>query len=64
MQTRTTVAPSPVAASSAAAAAAPEGAVVLDRLAARVQARLAAEKAASNPDGGSHPASLIWPWPL
>ncbi|MER5918687.1 HaaA family cyclophane-containing RiPP peptide [Streptomyces mirabilis] len=38
---------------------------VLDRVAARVQRRLAAERAASNSIGdGSHAASLIWPWPL
>lgn len=38
---------------------------VLDRIAARVQLRLAAEQAASNRVGdGSHAASLIWPWPL
>ncbi|MEV5784307.1 HaaA family cyclophane-containing RiPP peptide [Streptomyces sp. NPDC052287] len=38
---------------------------VLDRVAARVQRRLAAERAASNSIGdGAHAASLIWPWPL
>ncbi|MBT2509828.1 hypothetical protein J7I98_28965 [Streptomyces sp. ISL-98] len=38
---------------------------VLDRVAARVQRRLAAEQAASNQIGdGAHAASLIWPWPL
>ncbi|WP_308288564.1 HaaA family cyclophane-containing RiPP peptide [Streptomyces macrolidinus] len=38
---------------------------VLDRVAARVQRRLAAERAASNSIGdGVHAASLIWPWPL
>ncbi|WP_406354231.1 HaaA family cyclophane-containing RiPP peptide [Streptomyces sp. NBC_00658] len=38
---------------------------VLDRVAARVQQRLAAERAASNQIGdGAHAASLIWPWPL
>jgi len=42
----------------------PRGAV-LDRIAARVQLRLAAEQTASNRVGdGSHAASLIWPWPL
>lgn len=38
---------------------------VLDRVAARVQQRLAAEQTAVNRTGdGSHAASLIWPWPL
>jgi len=63
MPTRTTV-PSPTGAASSDLAEATQGAVVLDRIAARVQLRLAAEQAASNNDGGSHPASLIWPWPL
>ncbi|WP_327168248.1 HaaA family cyclophane-containing RiPP peptide [Streptomyces subrutilus] len=41
------------------------GTVVLDRVAARVQQRLAAEQAASNRTGeGGHHASLIWTWPL
>ncbi|WP_338058814.1 HaaA family cyclophane-containing RiPP peptide [Streptomyces seoulensis] len=41
------------------------GLEVLDRVAARVQRRLAAEQAASNSIGdGAHAASLIWPWPL
>jgi hypothetical protein len=41
------------------------GLEVLDRVAARVQRRLAAEQAASNGIGdGAHAASLIWPWPL
>ncbi|GAA2656828.1 HaaA family cyclophane-containing RiPP peptide [Streptomyces vastus] len=38
---------------------------VLDRVAARVQQRLAAEQTAARRTGdGSHSASLIWPWPL
>ena len=38
---------------------------VLDRVAARVQRRLAAERAASNSIGdGAHAASLIRSWPL
>lgn len=38
---------------------------VLDRVAVRVQQRLAAEQTAANRTGdGSHAASLIWPWPL
>ncbi|WP_371095856.1 HaaA family cyclophane-containing RiPP peptide [Streptomyces sanglieri] len=41
------------------------GLEVLDRVAARVQHRLAAEQAASNSIGdGAHAASLIWPWSL
>ncbi|MGA5205196.1 HaaA family cyclophane-containing RiPP peptide [Streptomyces variegatus] len=41
------------------------GPEVLNRVAARVQRRLAAEQAASNSIGdGAHAASLIWPWPL
>ncbi|MFI1162249.1 HaaA family cyclophane-containing RiPP peptide [Streptomyces sp. NPDC020801] len=42
-----------------------QGNVVLDRVAARVRQRRAAEKAAANHVGdGAHAASLIWPWPL
>jgi hypothetical protein len=42
-----------------------QGTVVLDRIAARVRQRLAAEQAATNRTGdGSHAASIIWPWPL
>lgn len=59
-----TSAPAPIA-------AAPEGpeppqcTAVLDRVAARVRQRLAAEKAAANRSGdGSHAASIVWPWPL
>ncbi|WP_189326214.1 HaaA family cyclophane-containing RiPP peptide [Streptomyces flaveus] len=38
---------------------------VLDRVAARVQQRLAAEQTAASRTGdGSHSASLILPWPL
>ena len=37
---------------------------VLDRVAARVQYRLAAEQSASNRTGdGAHAASMTWPWP-
>lgn len=63
MPTRTTV-PSPADTASTALGEATQGSEVLDRIAARVRLRLAAEQAASNSDGGSHPASLIWPWPL
>ncbi|MFE2326512.1 HaaA family cyclophane-containing RiPP peptide [Streptomyces sp. NPDC059385] len=39
--------------------------VVLDRIAARIQQRLAAEATSSSgPGEGSHQASLIWTWPL
>ncbi|MDU9001813.1 MULTISPECIES: HaaA family cyclophane-containing RiPP peptide [Streptomyces] len=39
--------------------------VVLDRVAARVRQRQAAEQAATNRVGdGAHAASLIWPWPF
>ncbi|WP_328680744.1 HaaA family cyclophane-containing RiPP peptide [Streptomyces sp. NBC_00343] len=42
-----------------------QGNVVLDRVAARVRQRQAAEQAATNRVGdGSHAASLIWPWPF
>ncbi|MER6010188.1 HaaA family cyclophane-containing RiPP peptide [Streptomyces bluensis] len=42
-----------------------ETTAVLDRVATRVQQRLAAEQTAANRTGdGSHAASLIWPWPL
>lgn len=42
-----------------------QSSVVLDRVAARVRRRLAAEEAATNRDGdGSHAASLILPRPL
>ncbi|MFC7303179.1 HaaA family cyclophane-containing RiPP peptide [Streptomyces monticola] len=41
-----------------------EASVVLDRVAARVQARLAAEGAQLNPSDSPHPASLTWPWPI
>jgi len=42
-----------------------QGSAVLDRIAARVQIRLAAERTASNSSAdGSHAASLIWPLPL
>ena len=42
-----------------------QGNVVLDRVAARVQQRKAAEQAATNRVGdGTHAASLIWPWPF
>ncbi|MDX3749597.1 HaaA family cyclophane-containing RiPP peptide [Streptomyces sp. AK08-02] len=42
-----------------------QGNVVLDRVAARVRQRRAAEQAATNHVGdGSHGASLIWTWPL
>ncbi|WP_269859396.1 HaaA family cyclophane-containing RiPP peptide [Streptomyces sp. RPT161] len=42
-----------------------QGTVVLDRVAARVRQRLAAEQAATNRVGdGAHAASIIWPWPL
>ncbi|MCX4550390.1 HaaA family cyclophane-containing RiPP peptide [Streptomyces sp. NBC_01500] len=41
------------------------GPVVLDRVAAHVRQRLAAEHAAANRTGeGGHAASLIWTWPL
>ncbi|WP_329462077.1 HaaA family cyclophane-containing RiPP peptide [Streptomyces sp. NBC_01431] len=43
----------------------PLGNVVLDRVAARVHQRLAAEQAASNKVGeGAHMASIIWPFPV
>lgn len=42
-----------------------QGNVVLDRVAARVRQRRAAEQATTNRVGdGAHAASLIWPWPL
>jgi hypothetical protein len=42
-----------------------QGNVVLDRVAARVRQRQAAEQAATNRVGdGAHAASLIWPWPF
>ncbi|MEU7054753.1 HaaA family cyclophane-containing RiPP peptide [Streptomyces sp. NPDC046197] len=42
-----------------------QGNMVLDRVAARVQQRRAAEQAATNRVGdGTHAASLIWPWPF
>ncbi|MFE9613715.1 HaaA family cyclophane-containing RiPP peptide [Streptomyces sp. NPDC006012] len=41
------------------------GTAVLDRVAARVRQRLEAEEGATNRvGGGTHAASLIWPWPL
>ncbi|MEU2133895.1 HaaA family cyclophane-containing RiPP peptide [Streptomyces sp. NPDC018352] len=50
----TTVAPEPT-----------QGAIVLDRVAARVRQRLAAELTATNRTGeGGHQASLIRTWPL
>ncbi|MER5338853.1 HaaA family cyclophane-containing RiPP peptide [Streptomyces mirabilis] len=56
--------PSPSAAGPDTSEFAP-GPEVLDRVAARVQRRLAAERAALNSIGdGTHAASLIWPWPL
>jgi hypothetical protein len=66
MQPRTTVPSSPDAARPGSAASnTAHGSVVLDRIAARVQLRLAAEQPVSNAIGdGSHAASLIWPWPL
>ncbi|MFE9571079.1 HaaA family cyclophane-containing RiPP peptide [Streptomyces sp. NPDC006692] len=51
--------------SPAATTEAPLGNAVLDRVAARVHQRLAAEQAASNKVGeGAHMASIIWPIPL
>ncbi|MEU9460452.1 HaaA family cyclophane-containing RiPP peptide [Streptomyces sp. NPDC048312] len=42
-----------------------QGSVVLDRVAARVRQRLAAERTAANRTGeGGHQASLICTWPL
>lgn len=42
-----------------------QGNVVLDRVAARVQQRRAAEEASANRVGdGAHAASLIWPRPF
>ncbi|MFG3025932.1 HaaA family cyclophane-containing RiPP peptide [Streptomyces sp. NPDC048254] len=42
-----------------------QGNLVLDRVAARVQQRRAAEQVATNRAGdGTHAASLIWPWPF
>ncbi|MFH9493143.1 MULTISPECIES: HaaA family cyclophane-containing RiPP peptide [Streptomyces] len=42
-----------------------QSSVVLDRVAARVRQRLAAERTAANSTGeGGHQASLIWTWPL
>ncbi|MCX4906401.1 HaaA family cyclophane-containing RiPP peptide [Streptomyces sp. NBC_00878] len=59
-----TTVPSPSASGLDSAEAAPNP-EVLDRIAARVQRRLAAERAASNSVAdGPHAASLIWPWPL
>ncbi|MFE2429393.1 HaaA family cyclophane-containing RiPP peptide [Streptomyces sp. NPDC059373] len=66
MHPRTTV-PSPpdTAHPSPATSQTAPGSAVLDRIAARVQLRLAAEQTVSNSSGdGSHAASLIWPWPL
>lgn len=63
MSTSTAV-PSPPDAASFDGAETTQDSVVLERIAARVQLRMAAEQEASNVDGGGHPASLIWPWPL
>ncbi|MFB8352568.1 HaaA family cyclophane-containing RiPP peptide [Streptomyces niveus] len=41
-----------------------QGPVVLDRVAARVRQRLAAEQTANQTGEGSHAASLIRTWPL
>lgn len=42
-----------------------QGNLVLERVAARVRQRKAAEQAATSRVGdGAHAASLIWPWPL
>ncbi|MET9507876.1 HaaA family cyclophane-containing RiPP peptide [Streptomyces flavidovirens] len=59
-----TTVPSPSASATVTAEPGPH-AEVLGRVAARVQCRLAAERASSNRSGdGTHAASLIWPWPL
>ncbi|WP_369391126.1 HaaA family cyclophane-containing RiPP peptide [Streptomyces sp. CG1] len=63
MPSRTSLSPSQAVAPTGRQPA--RGNVVLDRVAARVEQRRAAERAATNRVGdGAHAASLIWPWPF